>query len=120
MFPNTPYGLREKASRAFSHSDAKAACSLFAKSNGGIDGLTTEPIEPELVDVAATFVQLQQARHDADYNLTEVFDRVQVVGHIDQVKDAMTKWKTVKGSPNANVFLGALLLNGRWNKQPKP
>jgi hypothetical protein len=120
MFPSTPYGLREKASRAFSHSEAKNACSLFAKSNGGVDGLTTSPIEPALVDIAATFVQLQEARHDADYNLTEVFDRVQVIGYIDQVKDAFAKWKIVRGTANASVFLGALLLNSRWHKSPRP
>jgi hypothetical protein len=115
LFPNTPSELRHRASRAFSHSEIKNACSKFAKS-GGISGLTTAPIDSNLVDIATAFVDLQQARHDADYNLSEIFDRVQVIGYIDQARDAMAKWKAVKNTPNANVFLSATLIHNRWDK----
>jgi hypothetical protein len=72
-----------------------------------------------LVDIAAAFIELQEGRHKADYDLDETFDRVQVVGYVDQARDAMSKWKSVKGTPNANVFLAALLLHSRWSKYNK-
>jgi hypothetical protein len=77
LFPNKPSGLRHKSSRAFSHQEMKTVCALFVKS-GGIDGLTTNPLALELTEIANTFVDLQQKRHNADYNLAETFDRVQV------------------------------------------
>ena len=116
LFPNKPAGLRQRASRAFSHRDARNVCAMFAKQSGGIRDLTSDPLEVELSEIAATFVELHEARSKADYDLAEVFDRVQVVGRIDQASDAMKKWAVVKNVPNANVFLAALLLHSRWNR----
>jgi hypothetical protein len=70
LFPGTPVGLRERASRAFSHGEAKSVCAEWAKGNG-VDGLTTDPIENGLQNVAAALVDLQELRHKADYD----FDR---------------------------------------------
>jgi hypothetical protein len=120
LFPHNPNGLRNRSRRAFTHQEIKNACSLFAKPTGGVDGLTTNPLAPELTEIAQTFVDLQEARHKADYNLAETFDRVQVLGYVKRARDALAKWKIVKGTPNANVFLSALLVNSRWNKEPKP
>jgi hypothetical protein len=119
LFPNKPAELRSRASRAFSHGDARSVCELFAKPTGGIKDLTTDPLETELTEIAAVFVELQEARHQADYDLTEMFDRVQVVRYVDQAQLAMVKWKAIRHTPNANVFLAALLLHSRWNKWNK-
>jgi uncharacterized protein (UPF0332 family) len=118
LFPSKPLGLREQASRAFSHSDAKTVCIAWAANNGIVDCLAV-PIEQELKDVAATLVDLQQLRHEADYDLTRVFDRVEVLEEIDKIENAMNAWKAVKSSNNAKVFLSSLLLHGRWNKYNK-
>jgi hypothetical protein len=115
FFPNTPADLRAKAGRAMAHADAKSACALFM-SGSGIKGLTISPIDQNLRDVASAFHDLQEARHKADYDLVETFDRVQVLGHIQRARDAMNKWKLVKNTPNANVFLVALFLHSKWNK----
>jgi hypothetical protein len=115
LFPNSPPQLRHRAKRAIAHGPAKDACKRFA-SGGGIQGLTALPVETELRKIAKAFAELQEARHKADYDLSETFDRVQVDAYIYQVEDAMTDWKKVKNAPNANVFLSALLINERWNK----
>lgn len=73
---------------------------MFAKS-GGVKDLVSNPIEPELAEIAAVFVELQEARHKADYDLSELFDRVQVLGYVHKARDAATKWKVVKSTPNA-------------------
>ena len=94
-------------------------CDMFESTSGGIRGLTTHPLEVELTDVARIFVQLQEARHLADYDLAAVFDRDQVLNYVDKTQLAMEKWKAIKNTPNANVFLTALLLHGRWSKWNK-
>ncbi len=115
FFPNAPANLRAKAGRAISHGEAKNVCEMFAKLSG-IKDLTTSPIEADLADVASKFNELQEARHKADYDLTETFDRVQVLGHVQRARDAMAAWARVRNSPNATVFLAALFLHAKWNK----
>jgi hypothetical protein len=116
FFPNTPAQLRARASRALTHGEMKAVCGLFSKPNGGIKDLTTVPLQTELVEIASAFYELQEARHKADYDQTETFDRVQVLGYVQRAKEAIAKWKAVKNSPNANAFLAALFLISKWNK----
>jgi hypothetical protein len=116
LFPAKPTALRERASRAFTHFEAKNVCEVFAKKNGGIKDLTVDPVERQLTEIAATFVELQEARQRADYDLLQAFDRVQVVGYIDRTRLAIEKWKIIRNKPNTNVFLAALLIHNRWNK----
>jgi uncharacterized protein (UPF0332 family) len=117
LIPNKPASLRARVRRAFAHGEMKTVCEMFAKGpNKAVTDLLMGPIEPELREIASTFIDLHEARHKADYDLTEIFDRSRVVAYIDRVEDAMTKWKTVKKNPNANVFLASLLFHSRWNK----
>jgi len=118
LFPSSPLGLRERASRAFSHGEAKSVCKEWAQGNG-VDGLTVDPIENELKDVAAALVDLQELRHKADYDLAETFDRHEVLEAIKKVENAMNSWTAVKPHSNAKVFLSALLLHGTWSKYNK-
>ncbi len=71
-------------------------------------------MEPELATVAATFVELQEARHSADYDMSQVFSRPDVLSAIQLVDQAFAAWKLVNDRPNANVLLAALLLNRQW------
>jgi len=73
-------------------------------------------IQKELVDIADTFVALQEERHTADYDVTKKFLRVDVLQKINEVQQAFLDWKNVRQEPNANVFLAALLLQDTWNK----
>ena len=76
--------------------------------------MIASPLEVELVTIAEAFVELQEARHSADYDTTEVFSRPDVLSTIDLVDQAFAAWKAVKDTPNANAFLAALLLNRHW------
>jgi uncharacterized protein (UPF0332 family) len=116
LFPAKPATLRKRASRAFTHFEAKSVCEIFAREKGRIKDLTADPVEQQLTEIAAAFVELQDARQRADYDLMQAFDRVQVIDYIDQARIAMAKWKMIKNNPNANVFLAALLIHNRWNK----
>ena len=101
----------------------KNACKSFANQNivdpnnqNNLIHLIAIPLEPELISVAAAFVDLQEARHRADYNLSLPFERVAVLQKIDLVQQAMADWSTIRNNPNAKVFLAALLLQHRWNR----
>jgi hypothetical protein len=85
----------------------------------GIKNLTTSPLEQQLTEIAGIFVELQEARQRADYDLTRTFERIQVVDYVDRARLAIAKWKTIKNNPNTNVFLAALLIQNRWNKHNK-
>jgi hypothetical protein len=116
LFPNTPSALRNYAQRAFAHVEMKNACEHFSKSPTKYSHLLVLPLEAELHHVAKTFVNLQAARYAADYDLVQSFDRITVLETIEKAKSAVSAWATVRQTPNANVFLTALLLGGRWNR----
>jgi hypothetical protein len=81
-----------------------------------LDNLFSKPLERELVVVARTFVELQDARHSADYDVSEPITRPEARQKVYSVEQAFEAWKAVKNSPNATVFLASLLLNTKWGR----
>lgn len=116
LIPGSPERLRSLAHRAFAHREMKSACEQIAKSSNALLGLVASPLESEIKTVAEVFVELQQQRHLADYDLSQSFNRIKVLGIIAKANSAMSAWHRVRNTPNANVFLAALLLNSRWNR----
>ena len=105
--------------RAFSHGPMKDMCAHFRqpkKLSQLLLALIDQPLEPELVTVADAFVELQEARHSADYDTLTPFDRYEVLQKISLAEQAFAGWKAVKNKPNARVFLAALLLNRLWRQ----
>jgi hypothetical protein len=72
------------------------------------------PIEQELIGIAEVFIALQEARHEADYDLAATFNRTDVLYKVAQAHSAFASWKAVRSRPNATVFLTALLLQRQW------
>ena len=116
LVPSSPVWLRDQAQRAFTHGEMRSACEAFSRSSKTYSHLLVPPLESELQSVAAAFVELQQLRHAADYELSQTFDRVNVLEAIELAKTAMADWNKVRNTPNSNVFLAALLLHNRWNR----
>lgn len=121
LAPIHPVGLRPQIRRAFAHGEMKIVCKQFAR--GSVDNLAQDtarlivaPIEPELRNIANTFVVLQEARHDADYDLSFPIDRVNVLQKIALVEKAFDDWKVVCKRHNSVTFLAALLLQRQWNR----
>lgn len=115
-----PPGLRARLQRAFTHSDMKNVCSQF----GGVSGkspqklhtLLSAQLSPGLVTVARTFVDLQEARHAADYDVSTDFNRADALSLIQKVEAAFSAWRHERNSLDARVFMIALLVNERWHK----
>ena len=67
-------------------------------------------IPPDLQTVSATFVQLQQKRHDADYNLARQFSKSEVALLLNDTQDAFDLWQGIRNDETSRFFLMALPL----------
>ena len=73
-------------------------------------------VPDSLKNVAQAFVDLQQARHEADYNLAKSFPRAAAQALIDQATQAFKDWEEVRNHELTGLYLVCLLLWGRWEK----
>lgn len=108
--------MREALSRAFNHGAMQKVAEGFAsaKVSPKIKCLLPEETLPvELIRVAQAFVDLQQARHGADYDLGRRYFRNDSLALIDQARRAFTDWGSIRSNPSARVFLFGLLVQDR-------
>ena len=104
--------LRHCLARAFAHAEMKEVSRQFALNNvsakiqPGLNGLA---LPSELRRLATTFVDLQQARHEADYDPARKFTRSEVLDLVGRVEQAFKDWSTIKNGLQADVFLTGLL-----------
>jgi len=104
--------LREALGRTFDHTGMKNASRGFAAMHPPpriARLLAGKPIQPELATVASTFARLQQARHEADYDPARRFTRRETLSLIDETEQAFVAWQRVRATPQAEVYLVALL-----------
>lgn len=103
--------LRDSLARAFHHSAMKQTAVAFTRRSipprlaSGPDREVPQP----LIDVATAFVQLQEARHDADYHRALRFTRREALDLADLAEQAFRDWRQVRGSLQADTFLTGLL-----------
>jgi hypothetical protein len=70
----------------------------------------------KLKNVAKSFVDLQQARHEADYNLRKSFTRSESQAMIEQAEKATSDWHEIRNDDLARIFLGCFLVWDDWDK----
>ena len=75
-------------------------------------GLGGQPLQPELVRVANALVELQGARHEADYDTARRFSRREVLDFVERAEQSFVDWHDVRGSIQADTFLTGLLAFG--------
>lgn len=88
--------------RALEHGKAKAAC----------ESARNLAFPQDLKDVADAFVELQKARHDADYDPLHRLTRAQAQAAVAQARDSITK---LRAAPIADrrAFVALLLFGKR-------
>jgi len=91
---------RAKLARSFDHGAMKQVCSR-------------KDFDPRLQEVADAFVQLQQARHSADYDYSKVLTRVQAMASVETARNAFKKWAKIRNQPFADDFVLALFTKDR-------
>lgn len=77
----------------------------------GQQGAALVPTSTALQSVTRAFLDLQQARHDADYDPSKHFTRQGVLTQVDQAEQAFKDWDVASADPFRPVFL-LLLLTG--------
>ncbi len=71
------------------------------------------PIREKLGLVARAFVELQQARHRADYDIEEPLDASDALHLVEQAISAFHVWNEVKDAGLAQDYLYSLLFKDR-------
>ncbi|MBY0523784.1 MAG: hypothetical protein K2R98_10325 [Gemmataceae bacterium] len=111
-----------RVSRTFNHVEMKRVSTSFVSQRlpkallpaGG-----TYAISFELQRVASSFLELQQARHLADYDVRRVFSRQEVLRCVDLSRQAFADWERVKKNDDARLYLACFLLWKRWDEEPR-
>jgi len=111
--------LWRRINRVYGHSELNVISTEFANGNwpktfDPVKGVF--PIPQQLKDVAQAFVDLQQARHDADYDLTKSFTRSDALAFVEQAEQAFQDWEAVRKDDLARIYLASFLLWKDWNK----
>lgn len=81
-----------------------------------MQGAVQGALPTELKRLCETFIELQQARHEADCDLTRVLTRSETLDLVTMAQQAFTDWETVAGSQAADAFLVALLLRKKLDR----
>lgn len=112
--------LRHLISRAFEHSEMLDASRGFASANppDHIKNACPKPfsVPKDLREFAETFVDLQAARHKADYKLDHRLTKIEVQTLLDRVQRAFDQWRNVRSTPVARVYLASILFYRRWRR----
>ncbi len=114
--------LRHLVGRAFGHADMKKACQAFVRWNPGappqpLGQLIRSQPDERIIRVADAFVELQQARHEADYDLSRRFARTDVLSLVGLAEHAASGFRTMhRAEDQRRVFLLNLAFHGRWKR----
>jgi hypothetical protein len=116
--PNVPAKTNHRIQRWFEHSEMKRICGRFipAQLDHPLLGLIGSSPSSDLQTVARNFIQLQDARHSADYDLSYQLNKTDAMRCVGLTVETMKAWKNLEGSAEANIFILSLLLWKNWEK----
>jgi hypothetical protein len=86
---------------------------LLGTYSSGTKKVTFEKIK----SMAQTFVELQEARHEADYNLRKIFTRKEAEGLVNRVERAFLEWKEVRTDDLSRIYVSCFLVTSAWDKE---
>lgn len=79
--------------------------------------LANQTVSLDLACVAANFRDLQEARHEADYDILKKPKKSDARKSLNQALQAFTAWNTIRMTPEAKVFLLALVFDKKAEKR---
>lgn len=119
-------GLRHVFRRAFQHQTMKKAAQGFGAASLADPWKPLLPSpSPQLMLVAGAFVDLQQARHQADYDHSHRLTRAEAIDLVERAEDATAAWKVVRKTPpgsksyslEVRIFMAALLVHDQVSRR---
>lgn len=114
--------LRARIGRAFTHNEMKAASKSFAGTTlpdhvlEACDSLAAPIVPQPLQSLAKTFVELQEAREEADYGSSHRLSRSDAGILVERVERAFSQWESIRSQQVAKVYLASLLLWKKWSR----
>ena len=117
--PNVSVIANHRIRRWFEHGQMKRICEHFlkAKLDKPLLDLIGDTASTDLRNVAQSFITLQEARHNADYNLGDSLTSEEAQQFILLALVAMDSWDRIAGSAEANIFILSLLMWKNWEKE---
>src|SRR5262249_51237905 len=108
--------FRKVVARAYGHGEMYSVARTFR--GGTLPAILLRIVGPLSVpqilrNLAELFVDLQDQRHLAEYDLATSFLRGDVLTLIDDVEQAVADWNAIRTDPAARLFLMCLLV---WEK----
>lgn len=107
---------RNAVSRWYSHIEIKSVSQWVISRSAGRTlpqriGMLLDQVPPTLVEIAYAFLDLQEARHDADYDHTADVTVLDTRRHIDRAREALAHLVALDGDRVYDNYL-MLLLGG--------
>jgi hypothetical protein len=105
--------LRSRVGRSFDHGKMKQVCQEYSGATASAGVLTVRPgvlIAPQLQDIGTAFVNLQQARHEADYDTGTPLGHADADLKVMTAENAFLDWAACQAHPSSGVFLTDLFL----------
>lgn len=117
--PHVDLETNRRIQRWFEHAEMKRNCSRFLGEKLGqpLLGLIGPQASTELKTVCRSFIELQEARHSADYDLNYDLDRDKASEYVRTAMIAFTAWQRISNSAEANIFILSLLLWKNWDRE---
>lgn len=75
-------------------------------------GVATVHFPPEIIESHEEAAEVQQERHDADYNRNRTFARNEVLVLLDRADSTLSGWKRVRRSREARFLVGLFAVSG--------
>lgn len=114
--PGSLASWRPVSTRAINHGDVKKVAAWFHSGNLPAPLILNAPLSAEIRLVAQACNQLQQARHQADYDTAARFARQDVRLLVRDAEQAFAAWSRVRNNDEAKAFLALLLVTDRWKR----
>lgn len=113
--------LKAAVARSFEHTAMRVAATKIAAAarrpgnNQQFEVHLNLPVSAGLQQVCDLFVELQELRHRADYDVASKLTRLETLGAVSQAESAHRLWPRERGTHNGKAFLlaSAKLLGSR-------
>ena len=105
--------LRPALGRAFDHGIMKTASNRLLNTKDFPFAGEVQAVADGLRFVARTFVQLQEDRHFADYNLTKDLELTDALSQVKSAENVFAIWSTIGTEQIAQEYLVSLVVRQR-------
>jgi hypothetical protein len=119
--PNVRPEINHRIRRWFDHAEMKKICGRFTKPmlDQPLKNLIGTVASPDLQEVASSFIQLQDSRHGADYDLSFQLTADEAHDLLVTAALAIDAWERLRGSAEANIFILSLLMWKNWEDKER-